>query len=209
MIINIRGTGGAGKSTLVRTMMSRYDKRTPVMETRKQPVGYACERAGGRPLWVVGHYETACGGCDTIKTPDEVYVYVTSAANSGYDVLYEGIIVQDDTRRCIELSKTHELRVVGLYVPIEECLAGIQKRRDNRGDTRPLNPKNTVDRARRLEGSMKKLQAAGVDARWLSRDEALAFLHDQLALEDPGHDDERITDKDPYDHIDTTNGRLF
>jgi predicted kinase len=187
MIINLRGTGGSGKSTLVRTVMSKYPGRTPhFIDGRKQPLAYLCTREFKPPLYVPGHYETPTGGCDTIQKPDMVYELVTAAAQNGCDVLYEGIMIGDDVRRCVELSKAHPpLKVIALSTPIEECLKGIQSRRDTRGDDRELNPKNTISRLDRLKKSMiPRLKDAGVDCKWLSREQALVAVLSALGLDD-------------------------
>ena len=68
-IINIRGTSGAGKSHLARRVMANYPVRKPVhVAGRKQPLYYEYEAPDHNvPLFVVGHYECACGGTDTMK----------------------------------------------------------------------------------------------------------------------------------------------
>lgn len=183
MVVNLRGTGGSGKSYIVREMMRRCVTAAPEHVTgRRRPIGYRCTTPAGRTLYVPGHYDTACGGCDTIKTPGEVYEIVTREAERGSDVLFEGIIVQDEWRRCAALAERFEVAVIVLDVPMELCLASIQSRRDARGDGRPLNPTNTVNRARRLEATVRKLALVGVDARWLSRDAALARCAQLLGL---------------------------
>jgi hypothetical protein len=186
MVVNLRGTGGAGKSYIVREMMRRCAAVAPeYVAERRRPIGYRCSAPAGRTLYVPGHYDTACGGCDTIKTPDEVYQLVEREAASGSDVLFEGIIVQDEWRRCAALAERFPVAVIALEVPIEVCLASIQARRDARGDGRPLNPTNTVNRARRLEATARKLALVGVDVRWLSRDAALARCAALLGLSEP------------------------
>lgn len=184
MIINIRGTGGSGKSTLVMTVMAKYDRRTPqYLEGRKRPIGYLCERAG-TALYVPGHYEIPTGGCDTIQKIDDVYNLVNNAAQAKHDVLYEGIMIGDDVRRCIDLARAHPpLMVIALNTPIDQCLASIQARRDTRGDERELNPKNTVSRLHRLRTSMiPRLKDAGVNCQWMSREKALEEVLEALVL---------------------------
>lgn len=185
MIINIRGTGGAGKSHLVRSIMALYDSKEPSFQAgRKQPISYLLRRSDQENrLFVPGHYETPTGGCDTISKPDDVYDLVTDAAVKGYDILYEGIMIGDDVTRCIELNRYKKVVVIELSTPIKECLAGIQERRDKRGDDRPLNPKNTENRARRLTTSMMpRLRAAGVQTYKLSREEAFDKVKELLCL---------------------------
>jgi predicted kinase len=185
MIINIRGTSGAGKSTLVRELMSRYAIVVPeYVLNRKRPIGYRCDRPGGRSLWVLGHYETACGGGDTVPGLDENYRLVRQAGDAGCDVVYEGLIIQSDTRRCIELSKEHETLVVIIDVPLELCLASIQARRDARGDQRPLNPANTLSKQKTIPSQERKLKEGGVDVRRLNREAGLKACLEALKLED-------------------------
>jgi thiamine pyrophosphate-dependent acetolactate synthase large subunit-like protein len=133
------------------------------VEGRKQPVGYQCVRSDGRDLWVVGHYETQCGGADTINKIDDIYAQVRHAAGLGYDVIYEGgALVQSDWRRAADVAKNHEMTVVVLDVPIELCLDAIRERRARRGDTKPFDPKNTISRARDTLRNAAHLETVGV-----------------------------------------------
>jgi hypothetical protein len=197
MVINLRGTSGAGKSTIVTEVMKRYEFKQPlsasdvltavpaleVKETRRQPLGYRLHNQNRRALWIPGHYEIACGGCDTIQKVDDVYKTISWFAGLGCDVLFEGIMVQDDVRRAIDLAQHHRLLVIALTTPIDECLKAIQSRRDARGDTRPLDPKNTKARAHRLKTSMlPRLKAAGVEVLELDRDAALKTVLERLGL---------------------------
>src|ERR1700678_2828377 len=143
MIVNIRGTSGSGKSTLVRAVMDLYPDRMPVhVLGRRQPEKYILTSPGHR-LCVIGHYNSPCGGCDTIKTVDRVYAVVGEALQSGCDVLYEGIMVSDDVCRAVELNARSAVHVVLLTTPINECLGAVASRRAARGDPRPLDPTNT------------------------------------------------------------------
>jgi hypothetical protein len=184
VIVNLRGTSGSGKSTLVRDVMAQYQQRNPIYQHgRKQPIGYCCDRDGGRSLFVVGHYETACGGCDTISDGMErIYYLINEDAALGRDVIYEGLIVQSDVRRCAELSRKYPLLVVAIEEPLEVCLAGIQARRAARGDERPLNPKNTIGKMNQMPRDMKRLETMGVDARRLNRAEARIAVFGALKL---------------------------
>jgi len=203
VVINVRGTSGSGKSTLVRSVMERYKSRTPILqEGRRQPIGYALHNSPPmetvhselpakffrsadpqmKPLWVVGHYETPCGGGDTIPDLDDVYNEVVQAANHGYDVLFEGLIVQSDVNRLIELSQSQKVLVIGLTTSLEECLAGVRARRAARGDERPLNPKNTESKYKTVPKTLARLRAAGVEVLELSREAALAEVCARLSL---------------------------
>jgi len=67
-VIQIRGTSGSGKSTLVRQVMGLYYEKQPLFKRgRKQPIGYILTHPDTPSLFVPGHYESACGGLDTIS----------------------------------------------------------------------------------------------------------------------------------------------
>lgn len=169
-VIQLRGTGGSGKSTVVRRVMSHFDDMAPIYEEgRRRPIAYFSAKGS---LFVPGHYETPCGGCDTITKPDRVYELVTEAAQKDYNVLFEGIIIQDDTLRCVAISKHYDVTVIELNTPLRDCLAGIQARRDERGDTKALNTKNTTDRALRVIRGCQKLKESGVKVVTLDREGA-------------------------------------
>lgn len=185
MIINIRGTGGSGKSTIVKNIMALYPGSMEIFaEGRKRPMAYVCTGLGtGRHLFVPGHYETPTGGCDTIQKPDDVFQMVETHAAMGMDVLFEGIMIGDDVRRTVDLNRRYPVHVVALNTSIAECLTSIQGRRNNRGDERPLDPKNTEDRDKRLRRSMiPRLKDAGVKCLWATRDEAFTVVKNLLGL---------------------------
>jgi hypothetical protein len=202
IVINIRGTGGSGKSTLVTSVMKRYPNVAQIkMEGRKRPLATTLwwdlgsakveqKKVLPKGLLVPGHYDTACGGCDTIKTVDQVYELVRSASlGDGNNVLYEGIMVMDDVTRAVKLDQDlkkvgSRLVVISLTTSIEDCLAGIRARKEARGDEKPLNEKNTRDRMKRQENILHRLKAAGVELKKLSRDEALAHTLELLGVVD-------------------------
>lgn len=195
IVINIRGTGGSGKSTLVRKVMDCYPNFAKITEEgRRRPMA-TCHWfpvvKGLQPngLFVPGHYETDCGGCDTIKTVDKTYELIrTASLGDGNNVLCEGIMIQDDVTRAVTLDQDLKkaggrLVVVSLTTPIDLCLAGIRARRGAEKEAaKPLNEKNTRDRMKRQENSLHRLRQAGVELRKLSREEALVEIKKLLGL---------------------------
>lgn len=176
-IINLRGTSGSGKTYIVKRIMELYATKTPHMiERRKQPIGYTLTRPDGNPLFLAGHYEGACGGCDNLSQGlDYIYGLIHEATARGEDVMFEGLIVASDVLRCIELKQRHghELMVIGLNTSLPDCLAGVQQRRDARGDTRPLSSKNTEAKFKALIPQRIRFKDAGIDFRLLDRAAAL------------------------------------
>lgn len=196
MIINIRGTSGSGKSTLVRNVMSLYGQRLKIkQEARKQPIGYVLNKMAegtctwGNPLALVGHYETDCGGCDTIANMDEIYGKVREAHLAGMDVLYEGLLISADANRVVALHADGlPVRVIALNTPLELCLSSVNHRRRNnamvkgreyKGD---VNPKNTTSKFAGVKSSMKRIEAAGIPCSWESRDSALELIKREFSL---------------------------
>lgn len=197
MIINIRGTSGSGKSTLVRAVTKFYDKRFPVkIDGRKQPIGYihqvTDDSSGsviGRPLAVIGHYETDCGGCDTITSMDDIYNRVKASHALEMDVLYEGLLISADANRVIALhSDGFPVRVIALNTPLDVCLESVNHRRRNaamvkgreyKGD---VNPKNTASKFAGVKSSMRRIEAAGLTCSWESRETALQLICKEFKL---------------------------
>ena len=184
MIVNVRGTSGSGKSHLVKQVMQCYLYSTPRhVEGRKQPLYYECQHPRKENnLFVLGHYATACGGCDTIsKDPfDTVFGLVEQLAQHG-DVMFEGLLVSAEQRRTKEKLQKDAV-IIGLSTPLEECLASIGLRRAERGDERPLNPENTTKRYNSLERMYPRLKAEGLNVLRFSREEALAFVREAFGV---------------------------
>lgn len=189
--VNIRGTGGSGKSTLVKRIMELYPayQMPVIVPGRKRPERYILRQTpdAARALIIPGHYETACGGCDTIKTVDQVYDMVRSSLTGGDDVLYEGIMVQDDVTRAVALDKElkaqgGQLHVIRLTTKVEDCLAAIRDRRAARGEEKPLNEKNTRQRYERVLRSCDRLRHAGVAVEALDREAAFARVRELLGV---------------------------
>jgi len=77
VVINPRGTSGAGKTEFARRRMADYgwpggDAGAVHRRGRERPIGNLLRNpVGGRPLAVLGHYGPTGGcGCDTITAKD-------------------------------------------------------------------------------------------------------------------------------------------
>jgi hypothetical protein len=190
IVINVRGTSGSGKSHLVREVMKRYGSPMKYFrDGRKQPIGYRLKpREGfGRDLAVIGHYETDCGGCDTVPKIDEIFELVRKAHADGMDVLFEGLLISAEVNRTAKLHADGiPLVVIALDVPLEECLASVESRRAAKSERTgrpprgPLNPDNTKSKHRGTLQAAERLNAAGVEVHRLDRDRALALALNRL-----------------------------
>lgn len=182
MIINLRGTNGSGKSTIVKAVMEKFDMHPSWRVGRRQPIGYFSIDIDKPKLWVVGHYETECGGCDTIPVMDDVYDQIIKAKKEGYNVLYEGIMASGEYRRCADLHKeTHDVMVIALDVLLADCITSILERRERtHRTTKPFNAERTTRRQREVRSMMEHLKVAGVPVYWRTREEALRICLKEL-----------------------------
>lgn len=185
MIINPRGTSGSGKTWLVRQICDLYGWKRRQMfhqQGRRQPLYYRLKHPGdGLDLYVLGHYETACGGCDTIPKLDEIYRHIDILARYG-DVLYEGLLVSAEFNRAADLADHHDLVVLELSTPLERCLENVNARRAARGKEEPVNPKNTESKHRGVTRTCERLRETRAEVHLVSTEEALRMARELLRV---------------------------
>lgn len=189
MIINIRGTSGSGKSTIVREVMKFYTHKEPIfVEGRKRPIGYELNRLDINPLFVVGHYETECGGCDTIAKDamNTVHHMVREWHDVGFDVLFEGLLISAEARRMIEMHEAGlPIIVVVLNVQLETCIEGILDRRMRRGASSELGPNTVKNLESKMKGAsrcLERFEEAGIKTYHVGREGALNIVKRELEL---------------------------
>jgi hypothetical protein len=186
-VIQIRGTSGSGKTWVMREVMaamgdilwshiSPYDipKISRYVEGRKKPLWYAIG-----DLAVLGHYEAACGGCDNIGSARQVYEVIQEVLPQCKNILCEGLLLSEDVKWTSQLDDVH---VLYLTTPVEQCIAQIKRRREEAGNTKPLNEANTRNRVAVIERSRIKLLALGVDCRRVSARQAPGTILKLLQL---------------------------
>lgn len=187
MIIQIRGTSGSGKSTIVRNILELFPKEKvkPVMRVgRKRPIAYRCK--SDPDLAIIGHYETKCGGCDTISIPGQSYPMIFELiqrnAQMGRNVLFEGLLISGDVKWSSQLSKM-DFRIIELSTSLEECLDSINTRRELRLGEKytPVNPDNTQAKYALISrGNAKLNKEFGIPVEVLSREAAFARVRELL-----------------------------
>jgi hypothetical protein len=200
--LNVRGTSGAGKSYLVRKLLEPHQaaKQTVWAAGRQRPLASIYKISSKRTLVVLGHYETDCGGCDTLPDVATVFQLVQRFYADGHDVLFEGVIISTLANQVIDLwtnflkRKPKSLLVIGLNTPLDQCIHSINQRRIGKqppintifGDVvkrvEEVDPKNTKQKVKSVAGTMAKFEKAGVPSVWLSREEALARCKKELGL---------------------------
>jgi thymidylate kinase len=192
MIINIRGTSGSGKSSLVRDLMSAAEDTEPIQPsaypyTGKQVIGYGLDGLDTfdqRDVHVVGRYETPCGGCDGIKTQDEVCQRVRRMSRMGH-VVFEGLLISHIYGRYKALHE--ELATPNqpylwffLDTPLDICLSRVQARRASAGNDKPLDPTNTTQKWLDARRVFAKAEQDGLAPRWLNWERPLDAILEVL-----------------------------
>jgi hypothetical protein len=75
-IVNLRGTNGSGKSTVVHTILKKHDHSVIPLTPYFTPGGASRDVPGlyvpKLDLAVVGAYDTQCSGADNIRGQDRV-----------------------------------------------------------------------------------------------------------------------------------------
>lgn len=145
MIINIRGTHGSGKSSVIVDLMKRYEALKYKEDERGKILSYRFMLPGRRTPWfILGSYKTACGGCDGIQPYTRIWPLLTEHAKIGH-VLLEGAIVSSSYGTLGTQSEIYGDQFIFAFMdtPVEQCYTWIKKRREAKGQTKPFNPKNT------------------------------------------------------------------
>lgn len=136
MIIDIRGTHGSGKSHTVHQLLARYSHEKTAEGTLVPELG----------LFILGHYDRACGGCDGISTAARVTELVRWGQGAFRHVMLEGILVAHTFKRYRDLAlEFSEYRFYFLDTPLDKCIENVRKRIAARGkDPEAFDPKNVI-----------------------------------------------------------------
>jgi hypothetical protein len=198
LIVNPRGAGGSGKTELVRRILQNYgwtrgtsrsnaDIELLYRPGRTRPFGYRFRHPGrGRPLVVLGDYEVTSGGCDTIPIAhgglEEIARSADAFASDGHDVVIEGLLLSSDIEYSTTLAHSHDLRILHLKTPIDQCARNLVVRRRTRRDMLPLIAQTAAAADRRIGDACERLRLhACVEV--LAFDDALARAKALLGIE--------------------------
>ena len=174
LIINVRGTSGSGKTHLTREWMKQFDSN-PIWESRavsRRPkvLGYNAEKFhkdGRHEQWfVIGSYENVCGGCDTIKTQQEIIDRVGWAISQGYNVWLEGLILSTIYGLVGAYSEEYADRWLFAYLntPVDVCVERVIERRRVAGNIKPFDTENTVKRHATIQRNRAIVEEKGREA---------------------------------------------
>lgn len=172
-IINLRGSSGSGKSTLVKRFLDEHSHE-PIMAklsdwktekvvaykvTNNPLVAYTGQRKFG-PTYIIGKYETQCGGCDSMSykgSHDDIQKMVESYAELG-NVLYEGLTLSSSYGRFLKVSEKFPGQFVWAFLdtPEETCHQRILSR--NGGKEPKRDAKGIADYNRKYRGCVVQRQ---------------------------------------------------
>ncbi|CAB4132208.1 hypothetical protein UFOVP139_23 [uncultured Caudovirales phage] len=180
-IFSLRGTSGSGKTTVAREFFSRYPVKTiPDPNGKKKPWGYEVDASKDgitQPIYLIGSYETVCGGCDNVSTQAEI-VERTMAAHGRGHVFIEGLLLSKagpGGQTTQAFAPTGDYSVGWLDTPLETCLERVVGRRQARGDERPFDPTNTIDAYTGIRQACVNLHKANIGVRVLTVPHTDAF----------------------------------
>lgn len=191
MIINVRGTSGAGKSTIVRAVLESFKMKTNMyVDGKKRPRGYICHTPDNqRDLFILGHYEILCGGGDTISDMNEQFDFIRRADESGQNVLCEGLFMSGESKQFMEMHDDNmELLILGIKRSFTSCYrdANARKRRlakmrgqKYKGDYKESGVKG---KHKGTQSAMRKMKEHGIQCEWHYRDACLNRIKEELEL---------------------------
>ncbi len=178
IICNIRGTTGSGKTTAVKQLI-KYLQGVPMLNEKGKIWAYNLQNR----IYVLGRYETPTGGCDCIRTQDEICAGIRKLSAFG-NVVFEGFLISGLYARYRELEddlkSTHHWIWAYLDTPLQKCIERTIKRRAARGNTKQFNPTNLEEKFRAVITTRAKLEQEGRDVRTLPHEAPLTTLIDWL-----------------------------
>lgn len=142
-IVNLRGTHGSGKSTVATKIMAKYGAQPVIAVDGKSLVGYNVQLPTGL-LFVVGKYETACGGCDGIQPYDRIWPRVSMASLVSDHILFEGALISTTYGSIGKASEIYGEDFVFAFLdtPLDVCVTRVNARRAERGVEPIVDTKN-------------------------------------------------------------------
>lgn len=168
MIVNLRGTHGSGKSTVVKKILDKYGSEPLESEQKRGGLKTLVYRVDLTPkdknlakyLMVIGNYDNACGGCDGIQPYERIWPLVDKYGRIGYHVLFEGALVSSSYGNIGRASEPYGDSFVFAFLdtPLETCLERILQRRVAKGNLKPLDPTNTEFKFHAVAKSRAKME---------------------------------------------------
>ncbi len=173
MLINIRGTSGAGKSTLVRQLMEKMTFiEEEFVEGRKQAL-YSLYNYGELVVAFIGHYNTQCGGVDTLKNFKVLFDIYENLKDEVDVVIAEGKMLGTNFKESLDCK---DLVIFELTTSMEDCHLGIQARREAKGEFNKPRSINVENNAKSVESACRRLKEQGKEVYKITRENGLQTI---------------------------------
>lgn len=170
-VVNVRGPGGAGKSTLVRRLLER---RGPIEPLALRPGSRQYQGVQAGDIRAVGDYRPACGGAEGMKQA-EIERLVRKYAREGH-VLFEGLLISSVVSRWRRLAvELGNVTFAFLCPPVEICVERTLARNAARQKPRSLQmdrvERNIRQKWRVQPKHFDEFKAVGARCVWLPWEE--------------------------------------
>ena len=150
-VIKLGGCNGSGKTTLARAVMDLAGVQpcTVLLPSGKWTKVYLAKYEGHH-LVVLGKYDTACGGMDTISDKNDRLWLLDVYCKRGNIVFYEGLITGKTYGAMGELSEKHVRSKKGIWLytfmdtSFDDCVSRVLQRREAKGNDSPFDPERTM-----------------------------------------------------------------
>lgn len=148
-VIKLGGCNGSGKTSVARALL----KQMQVLGTKHRGGKADAFYQGLGDLshvYVLGRYENACGGMDTISDKEDRLALVKASCKPRRIVFFEGLITGKTYGAMGALSELHYKRKAGRWLyafmdtPFDVCAARVLQRRQAAGNLAPFDPERTM-----------------------------------------------------------------
>lgn len=186
VIVKLGGCNGSGKSSVVNAILAQAVVRrpflyTPVNQTsvigRPRIGGYTIDHPAVPPelfssTYILGKYETACGGMDTISDKEDRLALLRKYSRKGNLVIFEGLITGKTYGAMGAMSEQRHHRNRWLYAfmdtPFDVCVKRVLQRRRAKGNDAPFDPERTMRSTYKgVQAVAVKAKAQGHEVLWL------------------------------------------
>lgn len=144
MIVNIRGTNGSGKSTIIRLLLEADHRPIHGKAGPRLPEAYEITGLAKRPIYVIGPYNIPSGGCDSLQPFDEMVPPLIERYAARGHVIFEGVLISTYYGGIGAMLERWGKDAIVLFLdtPVETCIERVEARRkQQRYDAKPLNSK--------------------------------------------------------------------
>lgn len=200
LLVNLRGTSGAGKTFIVRKFMDTYgvehlDKKGVKKLGEKINPDYYPGAARvtipgwNYPIYFIGNYRPECGGLDTVPSQELCARWSLFHLMDGH-VICEGLLTSGLGPggifcKTVMAQAPTQTRFLFLDTPMEKCTERIYQRRRGRGDTRPLKDDDHAGKKhRQIQNVIRTMQSLNYPVHMLDHERGFEDMFAMMELAD-------------------------